>query len=45
MATVNEKMTAIADAIRSKTGKENKLTLEDMANEIENLKNEDAMVV
>lgn len=45
MATVNEKMTAIANAIRSKTGKENKLTLEDMANEIENLKNEDAMVV
>lgn len=37
MATVNEKMTAIADAIRSKTGKEDKLTLDDMANEIEGL--------
>lgn len=45
MATVNEKMTAIADAIRSKTGKEDKMTLDDMANEIKNLKNEGPVVV
>ncbi len=35
MATVNEKMTAIADAIRDKTGKTDKLTLDDMATDIE----------
>ena len=34
MATVNEKMTAIADAIRDKTGLENALTLDDMAADI-----------
>lgn len=34
MATVNEKMTAIADAIRDKTGLENALTLDDMAEDI-----------
>lgn len=32
-----EKLTAIADAIRSKTGKEDKLTLEQMATEIESI--------
>lgn len=34
MATVNEKMTAIADAIRGKTGATESLTLDDMATEI-----------
>ncbi len=34
MATVNEKMTAIADAIRDKTGKTDALTLDDMATDI-----------
>ncbi len=34
MATVNEKMTAIADAIREKTGGTDKLTLDDMAADI-----------
>lgn len=34
MATVNEKMTAIADNIRSKTGKTDPLTLDDMANSV-----------
>ena len=37
MSTINEKMTAIANAIRSKTGKEDKLTLEQMATEIEGI--------
>lgn len=31
MATINEKMTAVADAIRAKTGETNLLTLDDMA--------------
>ena len=35
MATVNEKMTAIADAIRDKTGEIEPLTLDDMVFEIE----------
>ncbi len=34
MATVNKKMTAIADAIRDKTGETNLLTLDDMATDI-----------
>ena len=34
MATVNEKMKAIADAIRAKTGKTDPLTLDGMAAEI-----------
>ena len=34
MATVNEKMTAIADAIRDKTGKTDALTLDNMAEDI-----------
>lgn len=34
MATINEKMTSIANAIREKTGKTDKLTLDDMAVEI-----------
>lgn len=34
MATVNEKMTAIADAIRNKTGETEPLTLDEMANGI-----------
>ena len=34
MATVNEKMTAIADAIRDKTGETDALTLDDMATDI-----------
>ena len=34
MATVNEKMTAIADAIREKTGETEPLTLDDMATDI-----------
>lgn len=34
MATVNEKMTAIADAIRAKTGETEPLTLDDMAGDI-----------
>jgi hypothetical protein len=37
MSTVNEKMTAIADAIRSKTGTTNKLTLDTMKTEIESI--------
>jgi len=39
--SVKSKMTAIADAIRSKTGKKNTLTLDDMASEISNLTTED----
>ena len=35
--SVNEKMTAIADAIRDKTGGKEVLTLDDMANEIPNV--------
>ena len=34
MATVNEKMTAIADALRDKTGEVNPLSLDDMVGEI-----------
>lgn len=34
MATINEKMTAIADAIRARTGKTDPLTLDGMAEEI-----------
>lgn len=37
MATVNEKMTAIADAIRNKTGGVDPLTLDDMAENIPNV--------
>ena len=37
MATVNEKMTAIADAIREKTGKTDALTLDGMAEAIPNV--------
>lgn len=39
--SVNEKMTALANAIRSKTGKTGKLSLDNMAQEIENLKVEE----
>lgn len=39
--SIKSKMTAIADAIRSKTGKKNTLTLDDMANEISNLTTEE----
>ena len=34
MATVNDKMTAIADAIRERTGETEPLTLDDMATDI-----------
>ena len=37
MATVYNKMTAIADAIRAKNGKTNRLTLDDMAIDIKNI--------
>lgn len=37
MSSVNEKMTAIADAIRNKTGKTNKLTLDQMPLEIDSI--------
>ncbi|MBR5155712.1 MAG: hypothetical protein IKW62_04440, partial [Clostridia bacterium] len=37
MATVKEKMTAIADAMRKKTSKTDKLTLDDMANAVEDV--------
>ncbi len=37
MATINEKMTSIANAIREKTGKTGKLTLDNMATEIANI--------
>lgn len=36
MATVNEKMTALADAVRDKTGDTDKLTLDEMTTAIEN---------
>ena len=37
MSSVNEKMTAIANAIRSKTGKTDSLTLDQMATEIDSI--------
>ena len=37
MSSVNEKMTALADAIRNKTGKTDKLTLEQMPLEIDSI--------
>ena len=37
MSSVNEKMTAIADAIRNKTGKTDKLTLDQMPIEIDSI--------
>lgn len=37
MSSVNEKMTAIADAIRNKTGKADKLTLDQMPLEIDSI--------
>ena len=39
--SVNSKMTAIADAIRAKSGKSGQLTLDDMATEIQNLSAEE----
>lgn len=39
MATINEKMTAIADAVRTKTGKTAKLTLDTMASDLNSIAN------
>ena len=39
MATINEKMTAVADAVRAKTGKTAKLTLDNMASDLNSIAN------